>query len=237
MRKILLFTLLIVSSYGFSQVMTITDENDQDVTNTTIVYEINAADILADNDLNIGFDGHINNNSSSTKTITIFREVENIPTGAQSYLCFELCAPYFIDTQTSDVDANSAGLAQLHYVPKGNVEDATVTWLYTYDGGTEEARITFEYRVITGIDELNAQNTFVAYPNPANDNVNISYNVTEASQIVFYNIVGEQVKQLNVTSGINTINVETSDLPAGTYFYSMISDSKITATKRLVIKH
>ena len=240
MRKLLLFTLITIASYSFSQVLTITDENGTDVTNTTITYDLLSSEIMADNDLNIGFDGHINNISSSTKSVTILREVETIPAGAESYFCtLGACVPPNVNKKTGDVAANSQDVAQFHYVPRGNITDATVVWLYTYEGGTQEARLTLEYHVIddTGINSQLAKNSFLAYPNPANQNVSISYNVSERSEIIFYNIVGKQVKSILVDAGTRNIEVETSSLPSGTYFYSMISNSKITETKRLVIKH
>lgn len=243
MRKILLFTIAsLIYSLSFSQTISITSHHGDDISNTTITIDILSSDISSNSEFEAVYECFINNTSSSDINATILREVNNIPAGSESFFCsLGGCLPPNVDTKSGPISASSADdpLTSFHYLPIGNFDDATVVYLYTFDGSTEETRITIEYHVIddTGIKTQISNNTFVAYPNPANSNVSISYNVTEQSEIVIYNIVGEKVRAYLASPSGNNLKIETSDLPAGTYFYSMISDSKITGTKRLVIKH
>ncbi len=162
--------------------------------------------------------------------------------GTQNFNCVgasgHCFAPNDQDPHTEDLDASNNAPVNLEYKPNGYSDPAIIDFRIS-SPGNESINITFSinWTIATGIDEITNKSSLIAYPNPANGNVKISYKVSEVSEIVFYNIVGEQVKKIMVSAGTNQIDVETSALPSGTYFYSMISDSKITETKRLVIKH
>ena len=238
-RLILLLLISSLSSLAFSQILSITDEQGNTITNTTVVVELLSSEITADVDgFDKDFQGHVHNSMGLQVDVTIDREVNDIPSGSESYFCVGAdCLPPPFSSYDYTIDGNGSNLAALHYKAKGNTEDASVSYRFT--SGASEVTLVVEYHVIddTGINNQLAKNSFLAYPNPANQTVSISYNVSERSEITFYNIVGKQVKSILVDAGTRNIEVETSSLPSGTYFYSMISNSKITETKRLVIKH
>jgi len=239
MKRFLLLTLFISSNFAFSQVLTITDEEGNNVTNTTVEVEVLLTNIQSDNGLDVDYECHINNTSSSTIRVTLLKETNNIPTGSESYFCAGTgCYTPNQNTLNYDVSATSYNLSALHYKPRGSNQDATVTYCYTYTGSSSESRITVHYKVVdnTGIKSVLKGMNLSAFPNPANDKVEIAYKSTEASQIVLYNIVGTKVKSFNVSAGTSSIEIATDALPAGTYFYSLINKQG-TETKRLVIKH
>ena len=92
------------------------------------------------------------------------------------------------------------------------------------------------------IEELAAVSNGVmlgnAYPNPSNGEVSISLNLSsrEAVSLKLYNIKGEMVKVIaeETMQGMNTIQLNVSELPEGMYYYNLTTD-KYSVTKKMVI--
>lgn len=77
-------------------------------------------------------------------------------------------------------------------------------------------------------------------PNPANERVNIQFELTQSSTIQFamYNLLGEVIDRKSIAGkrGANTMNIETSNYKNGVYLYSIQAGDK-RLTKRLVVQH
>ncbi len=83
-----------------------------------------------------------------------------------------------------------------------------------------------------------AANELSVYPNPANNSVNISYNLSEESSTVsftLYNSVGAMVKTFMISGENGIMSIDVSDLPEGIYFYSAIIDKEKALNGKLVI--
>ena len=81
-----------------------------------------------------------------------------------------------------------------------------------------------------------------AYPNPAEvgESLTIPVSLAKAGDatIKIYNTLGQEVKVINskdLISGVNNINVNTANLNAGVYLYSLELNGKITATQRFTL--
>lgn len=77
-------------------------------------------------------------------------------------------------------------------------------------------------------------------PNPCSDLTNIYYNLEEAASVSIrvFNRLGMQQKLIEIPyseAGINKLELNTTDLPAGIYFYSLIINEKVSDTKKFVI--
>jgi len=241
MKNFLLFALLVLfSTVAFTQSLKLTNELGQDIGNTTVTIDIKSSDITNDDSYEVEYKCDLNNVSAMKVTATIEKTLNDIPDGAESTFCaLGSCTDPTQTSRTGDIEGNDKDSELLHYKPKGNTVDATIVYTYSYEGGSDDVTLTLKYHVIddTNVPELAKDNNFMAYPNPANGQVNISFNTAEDAEIVIYNIVGKKVKTVLVSPGLKTVEIETSDLQAGTYFYSIISDTKLSGTKRLVIKH
>ena len=134
---------------------------------------------------------------------------------------------------------DNVGVIELKYLGSGSYDDASLEYkIFKEDNPSESFSFTVNYSFSpNNISNINTINTIHAYPNPANNNVSISYNASTDSEILLYNIVGEQVGKYNINAGTDKLDIDVSNLSSGTYFYSIISDSKASETKRLVIKH
>ncbi len=73
------------------------------------------------------------------------------------------------------------------------------------------------------------------YPNPTNDNTNLSFNLTSSGEVSVnvYSITGRLVKSItkNMSSGANTLPIDCEDLPNGTYIIKFISGKQNESVK------
>ncbi len=82
-------------------------------------------------------------------------------------------------------------------------------------------------------------NLFVsaAYPNPANQEFKVSYNLNDNNQnarLAIFNAVGNQVKTIAIRSNSGVITVPMNNLRNGVYFYRIVSGGEVSKTKRVV---
>jgi len=77
------------------------------------------------------------------------------------------------------------------------------------------------------------------YPNPASTTINIDYSIIPNKSFVFevYNVAGELVFQ-SVLKGSNSSSttIDLSTLPKGQYIYSVLEDSRVLKTDKLVLQ-
>jgi hypothetical protein len=95
--------------------------------------------------------------------------------------------------------------------------------------GTEEVLNVDEFKL--------AQN----YPNPFNPSTTISFNLPQASEVTLkvYNMLGQEVVTLlnsRMSSGIQTIKFDASNLASGMYIYRLQAGSNIQTKKMMLIK-
>jgi len=221
MKKNLLFTIaaLLLSSTAFTQALTLTDELGNIISNTSVTIDIKSSEITGDSDFEIEYKCNLNNTSAVKVTATLKKTLNDIPNGAESTFCaLGSCTTPDQTSRTGDIEGNATDAESLHYKPNGNTTDAQVVYTYNYEGGSDDITLTLNYHIIddTKVPELSKQNNFIAYPNPANGSVNISFTTLENAQIIIYNIVGKKVKEYSVTAAQKNIKIETSDLQAGT---------------------
>ncbi len=82
----------------------------------------------------------------------------------------------------------------------------------------------------TGIVNNTYSNTLNVYPNPVNDVLNIA-NVSDANEIVIYDVTGKVVKSMKVNGSDISVNV--SDLQRGVYFVNVYGNKGVQAKKFL----
>ncbi|MBK0404839.1 T9SS type A sorting domain-containing protein [Adhaeribacter sp. BT258] len=89
----------------------------------------------------------------------------------------------------------------------------------------------------TGIRPGIAQNAPALYPNPATDLVKLELNgmvLNEKSNLRFYNNLGQEVLNVQAKGQAGTLEINTSNLPAGLYMYRLENGTK-TYTGKLLI--
>ncbi len=82
----------------------------------------------------------------------------------------------------------------------------------------------------------NEEINFSIFPNPANQNLFVDFNLNSNSDISFelYNAIGQVVKTIPYThydKGFQNLNIDVSDLPAGVYYFRPLGLQVKTALK------
>jgi hypothetical protein len=89
-------------------------------------------------------------------------------------------------------------------------------------------------------EEVALASTLNAYPNPANNSTTITYSLNKSGNvnIVITDIMGRTVKTMEQGSQVAgtsyNVNLNTSDLANGTYFYTLSVDGE-RQTKKFVV--
>ena len=75
-------------------------------------------------------------------------------------------------------------------------------------------------------------------PNPLTKNTTIRYNIpanANNAQLIITDMNGKVIKQMPLSKGQGSVNVDASALSNGTYNYSLVVDGKKIETKRMVV--
>jgi hypothetical protein len=78
---------------------------------------------------------------------------------------------------------------------------------------------------------------FSAWPNPADDNTTVKYNLkgNKDATLVLRNVLGTTVSETKLPKATGEVELSTRNLGEGVYFYFIQEDEKITAVKKLII--
>ena len=77
-----------------------------------------------------------------------------------------------------------------------------------------------------------------AYPNPNNGSTKIDYTLppgVNEGEVVFYNLMGNEVKRFKVDRTFNTLLISTKDIAAGTYYYQLQTEGESSGGKKMVV--
>jgi hypothetical protein len=77
------------------------------------------------------------------------------------------------------------------------------------------------------------------YPNPATDFVDVDYQITapvREVKIVFYNILGQEVKDVTLEKDQRSVRISLRDFNNGMYLYQLEIDGRSVVTKKLIVR-
>lgn len=248
MKKILLFISLGIASIGLSQTsIQVTNTNN---TATVAANEIVYLTTTAGNNTNRIFD--IKNTSATTQTYILVRYDVQLNSGASAYYCFAGSC-YGPSTIVSPVplvlnagQSASQSTVAFMMLTADLDEGATVGQShikYSFKSTTVAAdslqfSMKFNYPIPASVKEYaNPFKSFEISPNPANENVNISfsYKGSDMGEVSLINALGQTVyaRPITLNDGKNKLNINVNELPNGIYFAKLkcgdfISTKKIT---------
>jgi hypothetical protein len=92
---------------------------------------------------------------------------------------------------------------------------------------------------VTGINnKLSTEKVYISnvYPNPADDQLNVDYNLNgnRSAAYQLLSITGSSVIAGNVTDNSGTLHLNTAQLPAGIYYFRLISNNESVVRKAIV---
>jgi hypothetical protein len=95
--------------------------------------------------------------------------------------------------------------------------------------------VTFNATTTAVNNKVEIKNILEFFPNPAEEYINIEYKIEENSKLAIVNILGDKIKEIDLSSsGFQRINV--TDLPNGIYFGRLLVAEKFIKMKKIIIK-
>jgi hypothetical protein len=191
----------------------------------------------------------VKNVGSSTMTVRCSRNVVSAIPGSENSFCWG-SGCYSTATNTSPIlqspDIAPGAMSSTFvgdYKPSLNPGATTITYRY-YDNAnpSDYAEVTVVYNATaSGIEESGKADGSIsnAYPNPASSLVSVKYDMNQFAnngKIVFYDMLGKKVKDVELTEKQGLAKINVADLTAGLYFYTFVIDDKTIATKKIVIR-
>ena len=90
----------------------------------------------------------------------------------------------------------------------------------------------------TSTNKIDQENKLIFFPNPAKDHITISFVIPEGqkeAEILIYDMNGKQIKSYNIDRSFNNLEIPTSDMNAGNYFFILKSSLGMIGGKKIVV--
>ncbi|MEM6261774.1 MAG: T9SS type A sorting domain-containing protein [Bacteroidota bacterium] len=184
------------------------------------------------------------NRSAVDKIVQVERTVNNLSSGQSTYFCWDNCfSPSVSLSGNLTVPANgSLDIFSVHFVPDGNADRAEITFVFTNvdnPGDRQEVTFVFDNNPSTSIDEFDAVNALRGpFPNPASDHFKLMYELPTGimkAELKIYNLIGRQIRQLDVDGFEDEITVDANGMTPGVYFVYLTAEGKELTSRKLVI--
>ncbi len=237
MKKLLLFVYLlgIVAYLGHAQSLTLSDAGVP-VPNNSYV---NVTGLPGDDEIVVELS--ITNTTPAALPVMCKKvELDMVP-GTASLFCWGLCfsPSVFVSPDPITIEGNTTNDVDFsgHYLPSGVSGMSTIRYVF-YDQHNPNdsvcANVNFHaYPLGTGT--LSGKETVSAYPNPTAGKVTFTGQADGTSTVVIRNILGTQVGTVTLSAS-GTAVFDAGTLPAGIYFYTLVTDGKTAATKKLIVR-
>jgi hypothetical protein len=82
-----------------------------------------------------------------------------------------------------------------------------------------------------------SENKFTIYPNPTDQHLNVTWNSEfKVKYIMLTDVLGKKVKEIQVNTQVNSIDLDLSTLAKGTYYVNLINPDFIQISKPIMVK-
>lgn len=241
--KILLIALSFVSYFSFAQFEVRKTSTDELITDGQVL-NFNESGCGYSGDCNFKF--KVTNTSGSDIYMRIFVDAMTNTDGSNFQLCFAgvclnsvtLNSGYPSNAALIPAGAtNSAGNNFWNQNPSGS---AAMSWTFRYQaydavGGNPigtPLSVTYNYDPNLSSESFEKPLEVNVFPSVVTNEVNIVSQ--EQLKVEFYNLLGQNVKQVQIDSNNTVVNV--SDLSAQPYILRMTNSNGATITKKIVVK-
>ena len=173
--------------------------------------------------------------------------IDTVPNTFNSFCWADLCygpATYVSPEFKTLAPAEMAMDFKGDYIP--NTQVGTSTIMYVFFNRSDEAdsayiTVNFTAESTQSVNDLYAADFISApYPNPAREVVYFDLEKDfggEQLEISIRNLLGAEVKRLQISGNESRISFSTSDLKDGMYLYSVIANGRIVTSNKLIVKH
>ncbi len=192
--------------------------------------------------------GYYYNISNDSIMAYVSRIANEIPDDWSTVLCFNICLPPYVDTDSTKLGPGDSLQYKLTFFTSDSTEGSGAVTLAFYSGQGNDT-LKQIYLASTWIDaiedDLNSIDTKFRllgnFPNPFNPGTTIRYFLPQSSlvNISVYDILGKRVAQLlnkKQQPGEHTIYFDAKNLPSGAYFYRLQAGKQVQIRKMLLLK-
>jgi hypothetical protein len=238
MKKIFTFLFVGLASWGFSQ--SIAHIEPMSVVSGTLEQIGANGELVAE--------WHVQNISDQTVSVRVRRNVISAVPGSTNYFCWNVCF-----TETVNVSPNSLAISMApgevntsfyaHYRPNNNAGDTFIEYCF-FNGADQmdESCHTVQYSALAAVSVAESDAAPLQLselsPNPLNGIGTLQYSFKTAptqAQLVIRNMVGQVVKQTNISGQNGFLLINSEDFKSGVYLYSIVADGKVMTTKRMIV--
>jgi hypothetical protein len=187
------------------------------------------------------------NESTRSFEVRVRRVVVNEVPGSINYFCWVNCYTPNVSVSLDKVNVNPGDTIRDFfgdYESWGNIGATSIKYCF-YDDSNEAdstcALVTFDINESpANIATFTANKPIAignAFPNPANDKLNIPYHLASGKSAILNisDMLGKTINTISLQAGIQLASVDVSALHSGIYFYSIVSDGKVYETKKFVV--
>ncbi|MCC7302633.1 MAG: T9SS type A sorting domain-containing protein [Bacteroidia bacterium] len=189
----------------------------------------------------ITFDFDVTNNGNLPKTTYMERQELVLIPSTQNYFCWDVCYPPFVSTSTNGVSITNGGtytLGTVDYQPQGQLGMSVIRYvIYDFQNPNDSAWFIINWNITpASVEEEMSGSILPAFPNPALTHTTINYELQGRNGYLnICNMLGEIVKVIPVSSGKNSVTLDVTELKSGIYFYSLVAEHKILATRKFTV--
>ena len=192
--------------------------------------------------------GYFYNISNDTILAYVSRINNNIPDDWASVLCFHICLPPYLDTDSTKLGPGDSLQYKLTFFTSDTTEGSGYATLAFYtDQGNDTIKQSYE--VFTWIDAIEDNNLPTIkdfrllgnFPNPFNPATAIRYYLPQSTrvQITVFDILGKRVAEIvnqRQERGYQKVYFDAANLPSGAYFYRVQAGEQMKIGKMLLLK-
>lgn len=152
------------------------------------------------------------------------------------------CYPENINVSPASLRINAGQTVpdfSAHYIPELNGGVSLIKYTF-YDIEGDTGYFYVKFTGLVGVNENELSYSISApYPNPSNTNTIIDFEITPGTNAIvqIYNICGKIEKEFTLTGMNGILNINVSDLSAGTYMCSLNVNGSIVRTSKLLVTH
>ena len=187
---------------------------------------------------------NIKNISGANITSKLRKEEISLNSGASSSICYSgICCPSFVYTTKCYPHSSGALIAMnadFTYATSYSSSKVRYT-VYNCADLNDSASFVIVYNASpAGIQPYSKDFSLSeAYPNPASAVINVNYTLSNNSRarMLVYDLLGSLVRSTEIVQQSGTWTLQTEELKAGMYFYSLEIDNKVMTTRKFLVCH
>lgn len=187
----------------------------------------------------------IHNNGSTAVDIMAKKTELSVVAGSTNTFCWGICYPAATYVSSEWVNIAAGGADSLNfsgdYFNYGNLGSTIIRYtFFNRSNANDSVSVIVNY---TATPAAIAEKPFAvdfsnAFPNPASNFVNFTYNLqgTSSAEFVITDLLGSEHYRAELQNESNKLIVDVTSFNAGVYFYSLRVDGKMQFTRKLIVR-